>query len=231
MGVCLRLGSWRGWGGWRCRLGLGGVDDWWVMGGCGFLFLGEFVADKIPGFDVIWNLLHTFVRIPVAGLLAFAAASPLPLGMQMVVTVVGAGFAAVAHGSKTALRVAVLPSPEPVSNVLLSLGEDGVAVGLGWVALRHPLAGGLAVMALTMAAGGLAWWGGRRIRAGWRRRFGDRRLRPDGSLVDRKTGASSTCSAEPLRQGDRFDSSYANLLHGESGEFLPEAGVDGDAQA
>ena len=171
-------------------VGLGGVDDWWVMGVCGFLFAGEFVADKIPGFDVIWNLLHTFVRIPVAGVLAFAAGSPLPVGMRMVVTVVGVGFAAAAHGSKTALRVAVMPSPEPVSNVALSLGEDGVAVGLGWMAMRHPVAGGVLVVGLTVGAAGLAWWGVRRIRVGWARRFRDRRVaggwrapRSDGETV------------------------------------------------
>ncbi|SFS20454.1 protein of unknown function [Granulicella pectinivorans] len=149
--------------------GLEGVANGWVMGASGVLFAGEFVADKIPGVDLVWNALHTFVRIPVAGALAYAAGEHLSPGMHLVVTLVGAGIAAVAHGSKTMARVVVTPSPEPVSNIALSTAEDGVAIGLSWVALHHPWVGSGVVVGLIVGAGAAGWWGVRRVRAGWRR--------------------------------------------------------------
>ena len=85
--------------------------DTWIMVVSGILFAGEFVADKIPGFDLIWNALHTFVRIPIAALLAYGAGEHLSPEMHLLLTCVGAAFAAIAHGSKTAMRVAVTPSP------------------------------------------------------------------------------------------------------------------------
>lgn len=190
--------------------GLGTLSDTWVMAVSAVLFFGEFVADKIPVLDVIWNLLHTFIRIPAAALLAFGAGSTLSPAMQIAVAVLGAAVAAVAHGSKTAMRVAVTPSPEPISNVALSLGEDGLATGLSWMALRHPVAGAVGVCAMVGGAAGLGWWGARRIRAGWRRRFGDRRK------VDSEAGYR-------MRMG--------TLLEGEAGELMPQAGLDRDAKA
>jgi hypothetical protein len=102
------------------------------------LFAIEFFADKIPAFDLIWNALHTFIRVPVAGLLAFEATKQLSLGQQLLATLIGAAVALAAHGGKTAVRAAVTPSPEPLSNLTLSVGEDVVAVGLTWLATRHP---------------------------------------------------------------------------------------------
>lgn len=149
--------------------GLEVLANGWVMGASGALFAGEFVADKIPGFDLVWNALHTFVRIPVAALLAYGAGEHLSPGMHLAVTCLGAGIAAAAHGSKMAARVVVTPSPEPVSNVALSVGEDGVAIGLSWVALHHPWVGSGVVVGMMVAAGAMGWWGARRVRAGWRR--------------------------------------------------------------
>jgi len=148
--------------------GLEVLANEWVIGASGVLFAGEFVADKIPGFDLVWNALHTFVRIPVAALLAYGAGQHLSPGMHLLVTCVGAGIAAVAHGSKTVARVAVTPSPEPFSNIALSTAEDGVAIGLSWVALHHPVAGSAVVVGLIVSTGAAAWWAARRIRSGWR---------------------------------------------------------------
>jgi len=130
---------------------LGLVDDWWVIGASGALFALEFVADKIPVFDLIWNALHTFVRVPVAAVLAYHAAAPLSPAQQMTATVMGGLIALVAHGGKTAARAAVTPSPEPVSNSLLSLGEDAVAIFLTWFAAEHPyLAAAIAVVGVIL---------------------------------------------------------------------------------
>ena len=122
--------------------GLERLSETWIMVASGALFGVEVFADKVPGFDLIWNALHTFVRIPVAALLAYAAGEHLSPGAHLLVTCVGIAVAAIAHGSKTAARVAVTPSPEPFSNMALSAGEDGVAAGLSWAALHHPLATG-----------------------------------------------------------------------------------------
>jgi len=114
------------------------VSNWWVIGASGVLFLVEFFADKVPACDLIWNALHTFVRIPVAALLAYGATSQLSPQKQMLATVVGGAIAFAAHGGKTAVRAAVTPSPEPISNAALSIGEDALAVFLIWFATQHP---------------------------------------------------------------------------------------------
>jgi Domain of unknown function (DUF4126) len=114
------------------------VANGWIISACAALYLVEFVADKVPAFDLVWNALQTFVRVPVAALLAYGATMQLPLGEQLIATTVGGAIALAAHGGKTAARVAVTPSPEPFSNIALSLGEDAVAVVLTWLALRHP---------------------------------------------------------------------------------------------
>jgi hypothetical protein len=147
--------------------GLEALASPWIIGASALLFAGEFVADKIPGFDLIWNALHTFIRIPVAALLAYGAASHLSPVMHLLVTCLGALIATIAHSSKTAARIAVTPSPEPISNIALSTAEDGVAIGLSWVALHHPVAGSLVVACFIAATLGAAWWGARRLHAGW----------------------------------------------------------------
>ena len=118
--------------------GLDSLGHTWILVVCGIMFAMEFVADKIPGFDVIWNALHTVVRVPIAALVAYHASSQLTPQMQILATTIGAVIALAAHSSKTALRAAVTPSPEPVSNIALSTSEDVVAVGLTWFATHHP---------------------------------------------------------------------------------------------
>ena len=123
------------------------LAGWPVIAASLALFLLEFFADKIPAFDLIWNALHTFIRVPVAGLLAYQATSQLPPAHQLLATLVGATVALIAHSGKTAARAAVTPSPEPFSNIALSVGEDAVAIGLTWLATRHPyVAGTIAVI-------------------------------------------------------------------------------------
>lgn len=131
--------------------GLQLLAGWPVIAASIALFALEFVADKIPAFDLIWNALHTFIRVPVAGLLAYEATRQLSPGHQLLATLLGAGVALAAHGGKTAVRAAVTPSPEPLSNIGLSLGEDALAIGLTWLATRHPyVAGTLAVIFVTI---------------------------------------------------------------------------------
>jgi hypothetical protein len=119
------------------------LAGWPVIAASTALFVIEFFADKIPAFDLVWNALHTFIRVPVAGLLAYQATQQLSPEHQLLATLVGAAVALAAHGGKMAARAAVTPSPEPLSNITLSLGEDAVAIGLTWLATRHPYVAGV----------------------------------------------------------------------------------------
>jgi hypothetical protein len=138
--------------------GLEALSNWAIIGVSGTLFAVEFVADKIPGFDLLWNALHTFIRVPVAALLAYRATTQLTPGMQILAAAVGGAIALAAHGSKTAARAFVTPSPEPVSNIALSGGEDVAAVGMTWLATAHPwTAAGIALALLLVSVFTIRW--------------------------------------------------------------------------
>jgi hypothetical protein len=121
------------------------LGSWPVIIVCAVLFALEFFADKIPVFDLIWNALNTFVKVPVATLLSYGAAQHLAPAGQMAVAALGGAIALAAHGSKIAVRTAVTPSPEPFSNIALSFAEDVAAVSITWLATRHPIIAGLIV--------------------------------------------------------------------------------------
>jgi len=131
--------------------GLHVLGNWYVLGVCGILFLVEFAGDKIPVFDLLWNALHTFVCIPVAAMMAYAATSQLAEGARLLATLLGSLIALAAHGGKTAARAAVTPSPEPFSNVTLSLGEDASVAFLLWFATHHPYSAAAIVGVLLLA--------------------------------------------------------------------------------
>lgn len=132
--------------------GLDSLGHTWVLVVCGIMFAMEFVADKIPAFDMVWNGLHTVIRVPIAALVAYHASSQMTPQMQVLATAIGAVIALAAHSSKTALRAAVTPSPEPVSNIALSSTEDVAAIGLTWFATHHPLIAAIIALMLLSAA-------------------------------------------------------------------------------
>ena len=138
--------------------GLHLLAGWPVIAASLALFIIEFFADKIPAFDLLWNALHTFIRVPVAGLLAYQATSQLSPEHQLLATLLGAAVALIAHSGKTAARAAVTPSPEPFSNITLSLVEDALAIGLTWLATRHPyFAGTLAMIFIVIIVLMIRW--------------------------------------------------------------------------
>lgn len=128
------------------------LNSWPIIVACVLIFGIEFFADKVPIFDLIWNALNTFVRVPVAALLSFGATQHLSPGAQLVATILGGTIALIAHGSKIAIRTATTPSPEPISNTALSLGEDVAAVGLTWLATQHPIIAGVIVTVCLILA-------------------------------------------------------------------------------
>jgi hypothetical protein len=145
--------------------GLQLLQSWTVIGASTALFAIEFFADKIPAFDLVWNALHTFVRVPIGALLAFQATRQLSPELQLLATLLGAAVAFAAHGGKMAARAAVTPSPEPLSNVTLSVGEDVLAVGLTWLATRHPYVAGTIAILLVLMIVVLIRWVMRALRA------------------------------------------------------------------
>jgi Domain of unknown function (DUF4126) len=130
--------------------GLHLLENWWVIAIALALFVLEFFADKIPAFDLVWNALHTFVRIPVAALIVYQAAAHLSPWEQLLAAGAGGAIALAAHGGKTAARAAVTPSPEPFSNIGLSAGEDVLAVFLTWFASQHPYVTAAIVLVLLV---------------------------------------------------------------------------------
>jgi hypothetical protein len=121
----------------------------WVLGIAIALYLTEFLADKIPYLDTIWDAIHTFIRPPAAAVLAFAAAGGAASEWRWAAALLAGGVALTAHGTKASARAAVNTSPEPFSNWFLSFGEDILAVWLTWMATAHPLATTIIVAALV----------------------------------------------------------------------------------
>ena len=149
--------------------GLQMLGTWWVIGASAALFGVEFFADKVPAFDLIWNALHTFIRIPVAALLAWRATANLSPQEQLIATLLGGLVAFAAHGGKTAVRAVVTPSPEPLSNMGLSLSEDVVSISLTWLATRHPYVAGAVATAFVVLVVVMVRWVWRALASLFRR--------------------------------------------------------------
>jgi hypothetical protein len=136
-------------------------DNSWIIGVAGVLYVIEFVADKIPWVDSIWDSIHTVIR-PVGGaLIAVAAlgeASPVIMGL---IALLGGSVAAGSHMTKAGARVAVNTSPEPFTNWFLSLAEDAFVIGLSLLTLKFPLLALVVSLAIVV----LIVWVARRI---WR---------------------------------------------------------------
>ncbi|HLO00158.1 MAG TPA: DUF4126 domain-containing protein [Pyrinomonadaceae bacterium] len=104
------------------------VTNWWVIGVALFLFVIEFIADKIQLVDSVWDIIHTFIRIPAGAVLAATAFGDFDRSVQVIALLLGGGLALSSHGTKAAARALINTSPEPVSNIIVSLSEDILAV-------------------------------------------------------------------------------------------------------
>lgn len=105
------------------------LGNWWVIGLAGGMYLIEFVADKIPAVDSAWDAIHTFIRVPAGAILAATAFADFDPGVKWAAMIIGGGVALGSHGTKAATRLAANASPEPVSNIALSIGEDILTFG------------------------------------------------------------------------------------------------------
>ncbi len=129
-----------------------------VLGIAITLFVIEFVADKVPYVDSLWDAVHTFIRPPAAAVLSYSAfAESLPEEWRIGAALLAGGVALTAHGAKASTRAAANASPEPLSNWTLSLVEDGAAVFLAWMAAEHPIITAVIVVALVIVAVFVIW--------------------------------------------------------------------------
>jgi Domain of unknown function (DUF4126) len=124
----------------------------WVLGIAIALYVIEFLADKIPLVDTVWDAIHTVIRPPAAALLAYGAAGAAPPEWRWGAALLAGGVALTSHGTKASTRAAVNASPEPFSNWALSFGEDALAVWLTWLATVHPTATIVVVSILMIIA-------------------------------------------------------------------------------
>ncbi len=120
----------------------GGLDmlgEWWVIGLAGAMYAIEFVADKIPAVDTAWDAIHTFIRVPAGAILAASAFAEFDPAVRIVALIVGGGIALSSHGTKAATRLTANTSPEPVSNIALSIGEDILTFGSAVLMAFYPI--------------------------------------------------------------------------------------------
>jgi hypothetical protein len=104
----------------------------------GVLYLIQFVADKIPAVDSVWDVVHTFIRVPAGAVLAATAFAHFDPTVRVIALLVGGGIALSSHGTKTATRLAANTSPEPFSNIGLSLLGDALTLGGTLLMAIHP---------------------------------------------------------------------------------------------
>jgi hypothetical protein len=123
-----------------------------VLGVAVTLFVVEFIADKIPYVDSAWDALHTFIRPPAAAVLSYSAFGNVAEEWKLGAALLAGSVALTSHGAKATTRAAANTSPEPVSNWVLSVFEDGLAVVLVWLAAEHPfLTAGIVVVLVIIA--------------------------------------------------------------------------------
>jgi hypothetical protein len=121
--------------------------------GSGFMLFVEFFADKIPGVDSLWDMVHTVIRVPAGAALAAGVFGADSATMGMVAGLMGGTLAATSHAAKLTTRAAINTSPEPFSNIAMSLVEEGGVMGMMWLATNYPIAFGVAlciVLALSV---------------------------------------------------------------------------------
>jgi hypothetical protein len=111
-----------------------------VLGAAIALYIIEFLADKIPFVDTVWDAIHTFIRPPAAAMIAFGASAAAPPEWRWAAALLAGGVALTSHSTKASTRAAVNTVPEPFSNWALSIGEDLLAVWLTWFTSVHPVA-------------------------------------------------------------------------------------------
>lgn len=128
-----------------------------LLGLSGLLLATEFLVDKIPGLDSLWDLVNSVLRVPAGAALAAAVLGADSGVMAVAGALLGGSLAASSQLAKTSVRAAINTLPEPVSNVFASLTEDGLSLGMLWLAVSKPAVFAVVLGALVVAAVGVVW--------------------------------------------------------------------------
>jgi hypothetical protein len=137
-----------GWMGWvQLPQGLHVLQHPGVLVASGFMLFAEFFADKIPFIDSMWDAIHTVIRIPAGAALAAGALGADNQAMGWIAAILGGSLAATSHATKMTTRAAVNTTPEPFSNMAVSLAEDGLVVFMLWLSATHPVAFAIVLVA------------------------------------------------------------------------------------
>jgi Domain of unknown function (DUF4126) len=147
---------------------LGYLSHIWVLAAAGVLFVVQFIADKIPAVDSVWDVIHTFIRIPAGAVLAATAFAHFDPKIRLLALLIGGGIALSSHGAKTASRLAANTSPEPFSNIIMSIAGDVIAIGGTLLMAVHPVVWIAIVLVAIIISFVLIRW----IFRGLRRLFG-----------------------------------------------------------
>ena len=142
--------------------GLDVLDNWWIIGIAAGLYVIEFVADKVPYVDSVWDVVHTFIRVPAGAAVAYSATTGDAAAVNVIATLLGGGLALSSHGTKAALRAGANLSPEPVSNWILSIVEDIIAFVGAVLAVLAPVVIGIVLIIFAIF---FAWFAPKVFRA------------------------------------------------------------------
>ena len=140
-----------------------------MLGASGLMLAVEFFADKIPGIDSLWDIVNSVLRVPAGAALAAGVFGADGGTMTVAAALLGGSLAATSQAAKTTTRAAINTSPEPFSNIAMSLLEDGLVVVIVWLATHHPLAFGVLLLVSVLVMWALTWVLFRFLRAAWRR--------------------------------------------------------------
>ncbi len=121
-----------------------------MLAGSAFMLFVEFFADKIPGVDSLWDIVHSVIRVPAGAALAAGVFGADSATMGTVAGVLGGALAAMSFATKASTRAAVNTSPEPFSNIAVSLLEDGAVMGAMWLATHYPIAFGITLFIILV---------------------------------------------------------------------------------
>ncbi|NYI76513.1 DUF4126 domain-containing protein [Nocardioides panzhihuensis] len=165
------------------------LGTWPVLTAAGVMFAIEFVADKVPYIDSTWDSISTVIRPTIGAVIGVLLAGEADSLGAAVGGVVGGTSALMSHLIKASERLAVNSSPEPVSNSVVSVAEDGLVLGVVWLATQHPLAAAGIAAVMLVAGLVLMYFVVRAVRGGWRRltRRGRRGSEPPGGPSDGAT--------------------------------------------
>lgn len=158
------------------------LGTWPVLAAAGLMYGIEFVADKVPYIDSTWDSISTVIRPTIGAVIGVLLAGEADSLNEAVGGVVGGTTALMSHLVKASERLAVNSSPEPVSNSVVSVAEDGLVLGVVWFATEHPLAAAGVAAVLLVAGLVLVYFIVRAVRGGWRKLTRRRRgsVPPDG---------------------------------------------------